>query len=152
MAGDNVLIHCMGGRHRAPIGAAVMRAILMSESFEEARRAIEGVRNVEFHLSLPKIGGDWIDRYIAASKNLAPSPAVSVWAASVGRSHVHACRMVADDIGPVCKWNQRDALSYFKGDTLRVALVVEAKRWGRDFCRACLAKVKVSLRTAAEER
>ena len=57
-------------------------------------------------------------------------PEPHLWAASIGKSHVHACQASQGKIGPLCKWNQAGALAYFKGETLKANTVREAKQWG----------------------
>ena len=144
-AGDSALVHCMSGKHRAPVGAAMVRAILHEESFDDARKAIEAVRRVEFHKSLPRIGGTWIEKAIQGPWSRKPHLVPDCWAASMGMSKVHACRVVGKDLGPLCKWNQRDALSYFKADKLKADTIKEAKGWGRDFCTRCEALLQCSV-------
>jgi hypothetical protein len=104
------------------------------------------------HLSLPRCGGEWISQVISARRRqqtLPPQP--HLWAASIGKSHVHACQRSQGKIGPLCKWNQAGALAYFKGETLQADTVHEAKQWGRSFCDACFAKVRVSLQVQVKE-
>ena len=144
-SGDNGLVHCMGGVHRAPVGAAMFRAVLHDESFDEARNAIEAVRQVEFNKSLPRIGGLWIEQAIHGPWNHKSHLVPDCWAAGMGRSMIHACRVDGKNLGPLCKWNQRDALSFFKSDKLQADTIEEAKTWGRDFCARCEALLRCSV-------
>ena len=47
LRGDNVLVHCMAGVHRAATVAAAIRAIVHEETWECAVREVSAVRNVE---------------------------------------------------------------------------------------------------------
>ena len=144
-SGDNGLIHCIGGTHRAPVGAAMLRAVLHGESFDDAKKAIEAVRKVDFHKSLQRFGGPWIEKAIHGPWNNKAHVVPYCWAAGVGASIVHACRKDGDKLGPVCKWNQRDALSFFKTDMLQAGTVEEARSWGRNFCTRCTPWLRCSV-------
>ena len=136
-----------------PRFGAMIRAILVGESVEDARKTIELLRHVEFHLALPRVGGEWISQMISAGRRLHTlPPQPQLWAASIGKSHVHACQQSQGKIGPLCKWNQAGALAYFNGETLRADTLREAKQWGRSFCAACFAKIRVSLHVQVKER
>ena len=47
--GDNVLIHCIKGRHRGALLSVLCRALLAGESIEAANRHIEDHRETELH-------------------------------------------------------------------------------------------------------
>ena len=65
--GENAYVHCVSGISRAPVAAAVMSAVLMNISFNEARGIIDLVRNVKFddrRGKQPSMIGDWIDKVL----------------------------------------------------------------------------------------
>ena len=47
--GDNVVIHCIKGRHRGAYLAVLCRALLAGESIDSANAYIEARRNTEWH-------------------------------------------------------------------------------------------------------
>ena len=72
--GDSVLVHCMAGKHRAPACTALIYALMMGVSVDEAAEKITKMRPcVEFHNVLPRSHGgavavqDWAHFVIATS-------------------------------------------------------------------------------------
>jgi len=59
--GDNAYVHCVSGLSRAPMAAAVMCAMLMGISVEEAKDIIGQIRNVSFDKGERRMQGAWID-------------------------------------------------------------------------------------------
>ena len=59
--GDNAYVHCISGITRAPMAAAVVGAVLMGISFEEAKGIINQNRNVNL-ASGEQLQGAWIER------------------------------------------------------------------------------------------
>ena len=66
--GHNVYIHCVSGITRAPMAAAVLCAMLMGITLEEAKHIISQSRNVSFH-SGKDLNGAWIPRLLRESNN-----------------------------------------------------------------------------------
>ena len=61
--GDNVLIHCIKGRHRGAFLAVLCRALLAGESTETANKYIEARRGTELHKVLKDQGkGKWLQK------------------------------------------------------------------------------------------
>ena len=61
IVGENVLVHCMAGCHRGGIVAAVIRAIVMNQTFDAARMAINQVRFVEIRKALSRYGPEEVE-------------------------------------------------------------------------------------------
>ena len=47
--GDNVVVHCVKGRHRGAFLGILCRALLEGESIEDANKFVESRRNTELH-------------------------------------------------------------------------------------------------------
>ena len=65
LSGNNADVHCMAGCHRGGIIGTALRAILMDQSFDAARTAINQVRYVEIKKALAHYGpehtlSEWI--------------------------------------------------------------------------------------------
>ena len=123
----------------------MLRSVLHDEPFEDAKEAIEAVRQVEFYKSIPRIGGPWIEEAIHGSWNNDAHGLPDCWVASTGASKVHACRVEKGKLAPLCKGHQRDALDFFKSDVLRADTVEEARKWGRSLCPRCAPLLRCSL-------
>ena len=46
-AGESIYVHCMAGRHRAPLPAAALRGLCTCENFDTAIAFIQSIRDIE---------------------------------------------------------------------------------------------------------
>lgn len=142
--GHSILVHCAAGVHRAPIGCAMILAVLKGEPFANMVEHIQRVRNIEPW----KIIGDRSDAdfkawvHAKASGDTFPLTEIRVparWIAAATPEtalwHLVPARMPEENPHPVCKWRQKEP-SFRKGivfaDSVHEALTHE-----RPFCRAC---------------
>ena len=141
-AGDNGILHCMAGVHRAPLAGAALRAVVHKESFSDAVAWGDSLRCVEFDESLPNMGGAWVQQAIDHTLKELLDP--DCWAAGIGSTYIHACKKGADGISPLCKWNQK-ADSTFKSRVVTAVTIEDALELGRPFCQECRKVVRCSL-------
>ena len=132
----------MAGVHRAPLAGATFRAVVHKESFQAAVARVDTLRCVEFHESLPNMGGAWVQQAIDHPLKELLDP--DCWAAGIGRTYIHACKKGASGVSPLCKWNQK-ADSAFKSNVVTAETIEDALELGRPFCQECRRVVRCSL-------
>ena len=147
MRGDNAYIHCMAGVHRAPLVAAMVRAVLHDEDFSCAADKINAVRQIEMGEVVGKIGKVWIEKAL----QLQPPklyPAVQAWTTSnlIGPGRVHSASDSGNGWQPLCQWKCTGQKAYYRKEPVLALSLTEASSWGKEFCRECLLRSPASVR------
>jgi hypothetical protein len=147
--GDNAYIHCVSGITRAPMAAAVLSAMLMGITLDEAKHIINQTRNVGFH-SGRNLDGAWIPKLLRESWTEAEEPTgFSCSAAKRTNKVVHATTITVGERRPICRWRDRNT-----GDqdlTLTVNSIEQASRqFGGRFCAYCKSLLRASLQIQVE--
>ena len=102
-AGENVVIHCLSGRHRAAGIAVLVRSLLSGDSITESDRVISSLRDIEFHkLVAQRHVGDWIHQSYRTSYVGPVLPPVKGYMAT-GRSQVH---LMVEGPSSLCSYKQ----------------------------------------------
>ena len=148
--GDCAYMHCVSGISRAPVAAAVMGAMLMGISFEQAKSIVGQVRNVkdEQHME-----GPWIDQMLRSSPTEAEVP--TSFSCRVARPCdviVHATTSVKGGVQPICHWRKGAIGKHeFKSNFLTVDSVEEASsQFAGKFCENCEPLLRASLRMTVD--
>ena len=162
LCGNNVVVHCMAGCHRGGIIGAVLRAIIMRQSFDVARMAINQVRFVEirkalahygpeeveaqFFSELVKKGQEHIKTTVSVVSKGPNTHQPSAWGYSgvSERELVHAFTQdpqwsmgSAPRLIPLlCMINQRGQKAAYQGSTTTKDDQV-AINWGKELCKDC---------------
>jgi len=147
--GDNAYVHCVSGISRAPMAAAVLCAMLMGISFEEAKSIIQQIRNVSFNKGERRMQGAWIDEVLSERAiNAAVPTGFSGQASNLDGVVVHATTLVGGAVEPICHGEKgADGKQSFKRDSVTVESIEEAfNKFGGRFCVGCEALLKASLR------
>jgi len=147
--GDNAYVHCISGISRAPMAAAVMSAILMGITFEEAKGIIDQTRNVSFDKGEQRMQGAWIERVLREPVTNAEVP--TGFSCSVAKPDavvVHATTVIGGDTEPICRWKKgADGKRTFKGIIMTLDTIEEmSSQFGGRFCSNCQALMRASLR------
>jgi len=162
--GDNAYVHCVSGLSRSPMAAAVMGAMLMGISFEEAKGIIEQTCNVSFDKGTRRMQGAWIDSMLREKvTNVAVPTGFSCRVSDPHEVLVHATTVIEgrtldkelfQSIEPICRWkSNRFAVGKqdFKRDCITVESIEEARsQFGGRFCSECEAWLKASLSIQVE--
>jgi len=164
--GDNAYVHCVSGLSRAPMAAAVMGAMLMGISFEEAKGIIDQTRNVDFDKGERRMQGAWINSVLREKvTNVAVPTGFSCRVSDQNEALVHATTVIEgrtsdkelfQSIEPICRWKEgagrrvsnRFAVGKqdFKRDCITVESIEEAhNQFGGKFCSECEDWLKASL-------
>jgi len=157
--GDNAYVHCVSGLSRAPMAAAVMCAMLMGISFEEAKDIINQTRNVSFDKGEQRMQGAWIDGVLREGVTNAVVPTgfscrvsnpdeVVVHATTVVEGRTSDTKELFRSVEPICRWKKGAAGKQdFKRDSITVESIEEASnQFGGRFCVNCEVLLKASLR------
>ena len=135
--GDNAYVHCVSGISRAPMATAVMGAMLMGISFEDAKDS-----NVSFDEGEQSMEGAWIDTVLQESVTNAEVPTGFSCQASNPYAVVHATALVKGRTEPwasICR--------NLKGDIITVRSVEQASiQFKGRFCVDCKDLLRASLR------
>jgi len=144
--GDNAYVHCVSGISRAPMAAAVMSAMLMGITFEEAQGIIDQTRNVSFAKGEQRMQGAWIYRVLREPVTNAEVPTgFSCSAVKQGAVLVHATIVDRGDTEPICRW-KREACTFRGLIMTRDTVEQMSSQFGGKFCANCQALMKASLR------
>jgi hypothetical protein len=174
--GDNAYVHCTTGISKGPNTAALLGAILMRISFNEALSIVEQACSLErsnlakweIHMLNP-----WMNEVLQAERRVflpdrlllprtrAPTgyarlaqvfrPPGHGWYTQLAGS-VHATTLVEGNTEPICSW-KRDASFKrdFERDSVTARNVEEAaNRLGGRFCSDCEAMLKASVRVQVD--
>jgi len=147
--GDNAYVHCVSGISRAPMAAAVMCAMLMGISFEEAKNIIHQTRNVSFNKGERRMQGAWIDEVLSERViNVAAPTGFSCRVSNPDGVVVHATTLVGGAMEPICHREEgADGKQNFKRNSVTVESIEEAfNEFGGRFCVDCEVLLKASLR------
>jgi len=147
--GDNAYVHCVSGISRAPMAAAVMCAMLMGISFEEAKDIINQTRDVSLDKGERRMEGDWIDGVLRERvTNAAVPTGFSCRVSNPDEVVVHATTLVEGGTEPICRGEKGAAGKQdFKRDSITVESIEKASnQFGGKFCVNCEVMLKASLR------
>ena len=153
LKGDNVLVHCMAGVHRAACAAALLRAILHDETFETAAKEVARVRATEIHHRVKSFGHERLHRMVRCGKDLlgapTPQPRPVGWATESQQDSryavMHAYVEVASEARPLCMWRKKSFLT----TPLRYGTARKAAERGLKICDRCWFDLPVSMRLDA---
>ena len=130
-AGENVVIHCLSGRHRAAGIAVLVRSLLSGDPIPDSDRVISSLRDIQRHV------GEWIHQSCRTSYVGPVLPPVKGYMAT-GRSQVH---LMVEGPSSLCSHKQSSAKA---ADRLSSPMVttsmLEAMAWGRPLCESCWVK------------
>jgi len=140
------------------MAAAVMCAMLMGISFEEAKDIIDQTRNVSFDKGERRMQGAWIDSVLREEVTNAVVPTgFSCRVSNPNEVLVHATTVIEgrtsdkelfQSVEPICRWKKGAAGKQdFKRDCITVESIEEASnQFGGRFCVNCEVLLKASLR------
>ena len=137
-SGEEVLLHCVAGKHRAAGVAVLCRAVLCGESLMDAEAHIKTVRRIDLPgLVKDKSIGEWLAEMKRTTTLTAPHPKV-VGCIATPKSKLHL--MTAAEL-PLCQHKQSadkmvDRLSH----PMKTTKFFEAAAWQRPTCEACMGK------------
>lgn len=148
-SGEDAVLHCMAGKHRAGGIGVLARSLLANESLEQAEQEILKVRAIDMKGLLKDYTiGPWLAEMKRTSYMTPPPPRIKGFIATP-RSNIHL--MTVEDV-PLCSHKQsaqraQDRLT----DPLRSEDDLEAAAWSRPICQVCLGKASAGaqLRLAA---
>ena len=133
--GDVVIVHCMAGRHRAALAAAMWLAMLEGISLADAAGDVEITKTLQDR----KLAG-WVHQALASSSAGVSEPVCTGFMATA-KSQVHISTAKGY---PLCQHKQAarraDRLAY----PLTTSDKFEAIAWEQRFCRTCLSKCPAS--------
>ncbi|CAE7417062.1 clpC [Symbiodinium sp. CCMP2592] len=138
LAGHNVLLHCMAGRHRAATTGVACRAVLAGETQEEANQAILRVRQIEVDRAIQQDRslGPWLAGAVRNTR-VPPTPVQPRGYIATASSHLH---LESPEEGvPICKHKQgieRRRLA----NPQRTTSKLEAIGWERPICEGCFSR------------
>ena len=147
-AGEEILVHCMAGRHRAAAVGVLLRAIFTGESIPQADSWISQRRNIELHrIAYDKGVGQWLKDTLQKSQVGMAWPTVTGFVAT-SRSNLH---LRTTEMIPLCAHKQSatkalERLSY----PIQCTRVSEASAWNRPVCTVCLGRAPASWRACCE--
>ena len=148
-AGEEILVHCIAGRHRAAAVGVLLRSIFTAESIPQSDAWISQRRDIELHrIAYDRGVGSWLKDMLQKS-NVGPAwPKLSGFIAT-HRSNLHLRTL--DNI-PLCAHKQSpgkalDRLSY----PIQCTRVAEAMAWNRPMCTVCINRAPASWRVLLQE-
>ncbi len=131
-AGEEILVHCMAGRHRAAAVGVLLRAVFTGESIPQADAWISQRRNIELHrIAYDKGVGQWLKDTLQKSQVGVAWPKVTGFVAT-SRSNLH---LRTAEMIPLCAHKQSatkalERLTY----PIQCTRVSEALAWNRPVC------------------
>jgi len=144
------------------MAAAVMCAMLMGISVEEAKDIIGQIRNVSFDKGERRMQGAWIDSVLQEkATNVVVPTGFSCRVSDSKEVLVHATTVIEGrtsdkelfrSVEPICRWKEGAAGKQdFKRDCITVESIEEASnQFGGRFCINCEAWLKASLSIQVE--
>ena len=141
-SGDQVLVHCLSGRHRAAAVATMLRSLLAGESLETSGQWLAQHRDVELQKVSSQNGvALWMRLMVQQATVGSPMPQV-VGFISTLRSHTHLRTLTG---APLC-CHKQDPMKAL--ERLQEPLISDdagtAAGWGRPACAACEGKAPAS--------
>ncbi|CAE7248146.1 unnamed protein product, partial [Symbiodinium sp. CCMP2456] len=132
-AGEDVLYHCMAGRHPAATYGGLVRALLAFESLPVAYDHIKSLRDIEPEKVLrERFVGDFVHQMRRSIKIGQAAPAPTAYVATA-LSNIH---IATNDI-PLCKHNQAPSKALRHRNAWSTSDREEAVGWGISFCKGC---------------
>lgn len=143
-ANEEVLLHCMAGRHRAAGLAILVRALLSGTTISESHAVVKGLRDIEFeNLVAKQHVSNWIHQTYRASYVGPPLPPAIGYIATL-RSRLH---IMAEGGAPLCSHKQSAGRAAERLlNPITTTSLLEAMAWGRELCGNCMAKAPAGLR------
>ena len=140
--GDNVLVHCIKGRHRGAYLGVLCRALLAGETIEAANSYIENRRETELHKVIKDQGmKKWLNKAFQDTAVGTQHPEPQGYAATE-RSSTHV--LVEDGI-TLCQHKQADGKATKRlVNPYTSTHVFEALAWERPWCDQCLRQAPAS--------
>ena len=147
-SGEDVLLHCVAGKHRAAGIAVLARSLLAGESLDDAEKAIAQVRTIDMDgLLRDYTVGPWLTEMKRTSTMTPPPPRVTGFMATP-RSRVHL--MIEGEL-PLCSHKQAASKAADRlSAPLKTADDLEAAAWGRQICQVCLGKASAAAQLRLE--
>ena len=147
--GDNAYVHCVSGVTRAPMAAAVMSAMLMGISIEEAKDIINQTRYVSF-ASGRGLQGAWINQLLRECWTNAEAPTGFSRSAAIRpfwlNTVVHATTVTDVGTEPICRYIEKATCEQYL--TMTTETVEQAwNQFGGRFCPDCNALLRASLQS-----
>ena len=140
--GEDVLLHCISGRHRAAGTACMIRAILLRERFEAAWDYLASVRDVDIQgLLRDRALAGWIHETLRTSSlgNAWPRPTGYI---ATARSQLH---IQGYEDTPLCSHRQSGQKSKGRlANPSKCTSKMEAIAWGRPTCQVCANRAPAS--------
>ena len=104
--GENALVHCRAGIHRAALGTAKLLAWLDDVPLEQAVERIQSARAVDLESVLQQSGnGAWARGYDGL-KRPEEVPRIAAWAKAKNGRYAHAMAGPPSAREPLCKWRK----------------------------------------------
>ena len=140
-SGDQVLVHCLSGRHRAAAVATMLRSLLAGESLKTSGQWLAQHRDVE----LQKISSQngvalWMRLMVQQATVGSPMPQV-VGFISTLRSHTHLRTITG---APLCCHKQDPIKALERLQEPLISDDAGTAGWGRPACAACEGKAPAS--------
>ena len=141
--GDSVLVHCMAGKHRAPACTALIYALMMGTTVDEAAEKITKMRPcVEFHkFCRDRTAAQWLytTRRTLSLPPVHPKPAGYL---ASERSSIHLC---TEGRVALCQFKQGEArVQQRLKDAHFYSSFMEASTFARPVCGPCWSKAPAS--------
>ena len=134
-AGEQALVHCMAGRHRAAAMSILACAVLTRETISESEAWIRARRSIE-HSKI------WVER-MRQETRVGPSWPLPVGYVTTVRSKIHL-RMMND--APLCSHKQARSGAGRLRDPIPCDTWEEASAWGRTLCHLCQVRAPAGWR------
>ena len=139
--GDNVLVHCIKGRHRGAYLGTLCRALLEGESIEAANNFVESRRDTELHKVIKDQGmKKWLYKTFQDTAVGTQHPEPQGYAATE-RSSTH---VTVEDGITLCQHKQADGKAKRLVNPYMSTDIYEALAWERPWCDQCLRRAPAS--------
>ena len=155
--GDNVYVHCITGKTRGPMGAAILRALATNTKLESSVKMVQRLRNCEVRRRYKERllnQSDWMEE--ALSEKVFMCPQYDIFAAYGHVIHkkriVHPCIVIEetfeggrqeDNLYPLCQWVLGEEAEPMKknGCITCQEIDVVAQELGTTICEECLEQM-----------
>ena len=139
--GDNVVVHCIKGRHRGAFLGILCRALLAGESIEDANHYVESRRDTELNKVIRDQGmRKWLHKTFQDTAVGTQHPEPQGYAATE-RSSTH---VTVEDGITLCQHKQADGKAKRLVNPYMSTDVFEALAWERPWCDQCLRRAPAS--------
>ena len=139
--GEVIVTHCIAGRHRAGGASALIRAVMMGETLEDASDWIAQRRDTDVPgFCRDKEAAKWLQEAVKSTKRRDRWPRPSGYLATPRSAlHLQGFKQV-----PLCMHHQKSDKAQRLTDPMFTEDGDEAVAWDRPWCRACLARAPAS--------